>query len=90
MKKVESTVSDNEVKVSDEQLSQLQKFDSDFNQIKLNLGHLELSKANLIDFNKEIQTKYEVLRVQLQADFGDNKNIDLVTGLVTDVTEEVA
>ena len=57
MKKVESTVSDNEVKVSDEQLSQLQKFDSDFNQIKLNLGHLELSKANLIDFNKEIQTK---------------------------------
>tara|TARA_R110000796_G_scaffold17555_3_gene53922 strand:+ start:898 stop:1155 length:258 start_codon:yes stop_codon:yes gene_type:complete len=80
MKKVESTVKE---KLNEEQIETLRKFDSDLKKFDSEIAYLEVMKFNSLNFRHNVQVNFETFKKELFKEFGENKVIDLSTGLVT-------
>jgi Mg2+ and Co2+ transporter CorA len=70
-------------KVSEEQLEKLQKFVGAINEGQLQLGGLEMQKADVLSQIAAIRSELNEVQAELKEEFGD-VTIDIKTGEVTD------
>lgn len=70
-------------KVSEEQLEKLQKFVGAINEGQMQMGGLEMQKADVLSQIAAIRSELNGLQAELKEEFGD-VTIDIKTGDVTD------
>ena len=70
------------------ELVELQTLNSDFVNLKTQLGDLELQKHLIIEQVQEVRKKFSDLEVKLVKKYGENTTINLQTGEIKEKEKE--
>lgn len=70
------------------ELEKLQTLNSDFVNLKTQLGDLELQKHLIIEQVQEVRKKFSDLEVNLVKKYGENTTINLQTGEIKEKEKE--
>ena len=87
MKKVKNTEVKNP-KITENELKSIQSMLNAFNQLKMQLGDLELSKGSIIDQINKVKADYQAVEKELSEKYGDDSQIDLATGSIVKIDKE--
>ena len=87
MKKVKNTEVENP-KITENELKSIQSMLNAFNQLKMQLGDLELSKGSIIDQINNVKADYQAVEKELSEKYGDDSQIDLATGNIVKIKKE--
>lgn len=87
MKKVKNTEVENP-KITENELKSIQSMLNAFNQLKMQLGDLELSKGSIIDQINKVKSDYQAVEKELSEKYGDDSQIDLATGSIVKIDKE--
>tara|TARA_R110000822_G_scaffold35535_1_gene100129 strand:+ start:1028 stop:1303 length:276 start_codon:yes stop_codon:yes gene_type:complete len=87
MKKVKNTEVENP-KITENELKSIQSMLNAFNQLKMQLGDLELSKGSIIDQINKVKADYQAVEKELSEKYGDDSQIDLATGNIVKIKKE--
>lgn len=87
MKKVKNTEVEN-LKITENELKSIQSMLNAFNQLKMQLGDLELSKGSIIDQINKVKADYQAVEKELSEKYGDDSQIDLATGNIVKIKKE--
>jgi|TARA_R110002153_G_scaffold188551_3_gene341469 chaperonin cofactor prefoldin len=87
MKKVKNTEVENP-KITENELKSIQSMLNAFNQLKMQLGDLELSKGSIIDQINKVKADYQAVEKELSEKYGDDSQIDLATGSIVKIDKE--
>jgi chaperonin cofactor prefoldin len=75
-------------KLTEEELTNIQSMLNVFNQLKMQLGDVELSKAAIVDKVNELRDDYSRVEKELSEKYGADSKIDLQTGDVVIESKE--
>tara|TARA_R110001592_G_scaffold4515_2_gene25418 strand:+ start:644 stop:886 length:243 start_codon:yes stop_codon:yes gene_type:complete len=67
-------------KLTENELTQVQSMLNAFNQLKLQLGDIELSKKGVFDKIEKVKEDYSVVEKSLSEKYGADAEIDVQTG----------
>ena len=67
-------------KLTEKELTQVQSMLNAFNQLKLQLGDIELSKKGVFDKIEKVKEDYSVVEKSLSEKYGADAEIDVQTG----------
>ena len=70
-------------KLTQEELSDLQKVVQQFNQAKMQLGETVIAQENLLASVKEIKTSYSDIEKSLMETYGNDASINIETGEIS-------
>ena len=76
-------------KLTKEELANIQGLVSEFNQVKMQLGDTVISQTNILKKVDELRVSYAEAEQELVKIYGKDAVIDIVTGEVTEPTEEI-
>lgn len=75
------------VKLSKEELTNLQELNNSFTQAKISLGDTELQKATILSGVQQIKNDFAKLEKELIKKYGENSVINLQTGEIAEKKE---
>lgn len=79
-----------QVKITDEQLKNIQQVQANADRITRDLAQNALAQAGMVAAYNQVQDAYQQITEALVKEFGEKAQIDSVTGLVTyPVLEEI-
>jgi|11BtaG_2_1085332.scaffolds.fasta_scaffold23926_5 hypothetical protein len=76
-------------KLSDEQLSELQALNKKNQELRLQLGELEVQKAMIIPKIETLRLEFVNLEANLVAEYGENSVININTGEVSEKEKKI-
>jgi|TARA_R110001592_G_scaffold96891_3_gene277860 hypothetical protein len=74
--------------LTENELKKVQSMLNAFNQLKMKLGDIELSKNEVMDSVSILKKDYVIVEKELAEKYGENSQIDIKTGAVTDKIKE--
>tara|TARA_R110000851_G_scaffold117098_1_gene243628 strand:+ start:471 stop:710 length:240 start_codon:yes stop_codon:yes gene_type:complete len=75
-------------KIEEQELKQLQELNTEFAQLKTNLGDLTLQKHGICLRVEEIKTQFQIAEKSLMDKYGQNSVINLETGEIKEKEKE--
>ena len=70
-------------KLTENELTQVQSMLNAFNQLKMQLGDIELTKGTIIDKVNVLKVDYSKVEKALSKKYGKDSQIDVATGEIT-------
>jgi|TARA_R110000803_G_C11734433_1_gene290100 hypothetical protein len=70
-------------KLTEKELTQVQSMLNAFNQLKMQLGDIELTKGTIIDKVNVLKVDYSKVEKALSKKYGKDSQIDVATGEIT-------
>ena len=77
-----------EKQLTENELKKVQTMLNAFNQLKMKLGDIELSKNEVMDSVSILKKDYVIVEKELAKKYGENSQIDIKTGTVTEKLKE--